>query len=129
MKSLRYMLAILLSVVACWVSDFFRHWTAVQTYEVAMVDAYALKVLIVSLLVVGIGFCCGVDFRFIGQHRGLVVVAFIIFLVLQAGMPIYGRLFSNEFIHLLTNTMAKTPLILYLLAFLSGISMGSQREN
>ena len=129
MKSLRYMLAILLSVVACWVSDFIRNWTAVQTFEVAMIDAYALKVLIVSLLVVGIGFCCGADFRFIGQHRGLLLGAFIIFLLLQAGMPIYGRLFANEFVRLLTNAMAKTPLILYLLAFLTGLSFGSKRES
>ena len=129
MKSLRYMLALLLAVVACWVGDFFRTWTAVQTYMVSRVDAYALKVLIVALLVVAIGACCGVDFRFSGQHRGLLVAAFVVFLLLQAGMPIYGRLLENNFISMLMNAMAKTPLILYLLAFLTGLSFGSRREN
>lgn len=129
MKIARYAMALILAGIACWVGDFFRTWKAVQTYEVALVDAYALKVLIVSLLVVAIGVCCGVDFKFTGMHRGVLVAAFLVFLFLQAGMPIYGRVFSNAFIHLLTNTMAKTPLILYLLAFLTGLSFGSKRES
>lgn len=63
MKGIRYIIALVLSGVACWLNTAMNDWTLLRTFMIAPVIAYSVKVAMLAILILLVGYCCGIGFQ------------------------------------------------------------------
>ena len=55
MKATKYILAFVLSGVACWFNAAMNDWQMLQTFSIAPINAYSIKVVALSVMIFVIG--------------------------------------------------------------------------
>ena len=63
MKVMKYILALVLSGVACWLNVAMNDWTLLRTFMIAPINAYSVKVAMLAILILLVGYCCGIGFQ------------------------------------------------------------------
>lgn len=63
MKTMRYIIALVLSGVACWLNVAMNDWTLLRTFMIAPINAYSVKVAMLAILILLVGYCCGIGFQ------------------------------------------------------------------
>lgn len=63
MKANRYTIALVLSGVACWLNAAMNDWTLLRTFMIAPAIAYSVKVAMLDILILLVGYCCGIGFQ------------------------------------------------------------------
>lgn len=63
MAMIRYVFGFLLVAVACWFNDEIRNWDQLRTFAVFPAAAYAIDLVVLSILILGAGYCYGPAFN------------------------------------------------------------------
>lgn len=122
MKSIRYLIAALFVVAACAAGSYINNWDAVKSFQVSPIAAYALKVAIVTPLMVATGAALGGDFVLKTKHKNVVAIVFALVWLMHLGVALPVSLGEAYY-----NAVASSTLLLYLVAFYTGLCFGAKK--
>lgn len=129
MRALRYVLGALLAAAACWVNFEIQNWELVRMYVVSPAVAFALKLAVLSLLLLAAGCCFGGGFVRAGLSAKAAGAVFVVVLLLQLFFSLGGMVVTSDAQWLVRAMVifANADLFTYLAAFLTGLCLGSRR--
>lgn len=129
MKVIRYIIALVLSGVACWLNAAMNDWTLLRTFMIAPVIAYSVKVAMLAILILLVGFCCGIDFQKKAETTKIFVTVFLVLMIVHLIVPILGGTVVSSMGETILVVYANMGLMTYLSALLAGLSLGSERQK
>lgn len=91
MKAMKYILALVLSGVACWLNAAMNDWTLLRTFMIALVIAYSVKVAMLAILILLVGYCCGIGFQKKAETTKIFVTVFLVMMIVHYNSPYFGR--------------------------------------
>lgn len=129
MKGIRYIIALVLSGVACWLNAAMNDWTLLRTFMIAPVIAYSVKVAMLAILILLVGYCCGIGFQKKAETTKIFVTVFLVIMIVQLIVPILGGSVVSSMGETILVVYANMGLVTYLSALLAGLSLGSERQK
>ena len=88
MKLIRYIIALILSGVACWLNAAMNDWTLLRTFMIAPIIAYSVKVAMLAILILLVGYCCGIGFQKKAETTKIFVTVFLVIMTVHLIVPI-----------------------------------------
>lgn len=128
MKATKYILAFVLSGVACWFNVAMNDWQMLQTFSIAPINAYSIKVVALSVMIFVIGYCCGIGFKKTAQTSNVFMSVFLVLMVIHISIPILRAMLATGLSETILVIYANMGLVTYLSALLAGLSLGSPLE-
>ena len=129
MKAMKYILALVLSGVACWLNAAMNDWTLLRTFMIAPVITYSVKVAMLDILILLVGYCCGIGFQKKAETTKIFVTVFLVIMIVQLIVPILGGSVVSSMGETILVVYANMGLVTYLSALLAGLSLGSERQK
>ena len=129
MKAMKYILALVLSGVACWLNAAMNDWTLLRTFMIAPVITYSVKVAMLAILILLVGYCCGIGFQKKAETTKIFVTVFLVIMIVQLIVPILGGTVVSSMGETILVVYANMGLVTYLSALLAGLSLGSERQK
>lgn len=129
MKAMKYILALVLSGVACWLNAAMNDWTLLRTFMIAPVITYSVKVAMLAILILLVGYCCGIGFQKKAETTKIFVTVFLVIMIVQLIVPILGGSVVSSMGETILVVYANMGLVTYLSALLAGLSLGSERQK
>lgn len=129
MKAMKYILALVLSGVACWLNAAMNDWTLLRTFMIAPVITYSVKVAMLAILILLVGYCCGIGFQKKAKTTKIFVTVFLVMMIVQLIVPILGGSVVSSMGETILVVYANMGLVTYLSALLAGLSLGSERQK
>lgn len=129
MKAMKYILALVLSGVACWLNAAMNDWTLLRTFMIAPVITYSVKVAMLAILILLVGYCCGIGFQKKAETTKTFVTVFLVIMIVQLIVPILGGSVVSSMGETILVVYANMGLVTYLSALLAGLSLGSERQK
>lgn len=129
MKAMKYILALVLSGVACWLNAAMNDWTLLRTFMIAPVITYSVKVAMLAILILLVGYCCGIGFQKKAETTKIFVTVFLVIMIVQLIVPILGGSVVSSMGETMLVVYANMGLVTYLSALLAGLSLGSERQK
>lgn len=129
MKAIRYIIALVLSGIACWLNAAMNDWTLLRTFMTAPISAYSVKVAMLAILILLVGYCCGVGFQKKAETTKIFVTVFLVIMIVQLIVPILGGSVVSSMGETILVVYANMGLGTYLSALLAGLSLGSERQK
>lgn len=129
MKGIRYIIALVLSGVACWLNAAMNDWTLLRTFMIAPVIAYSVKVAMLAILILLVGYCCGIGFQKKAETTKIFVTVFLVIMIVQLIVPILGGSVVSSMGETILVVYANMGLVTYLSALLAGLSLGGERQK
>ena len=127
MKAMKYILALVLSGVACWLNAAMNDWTLLRTFMIAPVITYSVKVAMLAILILLVGYCCGIGFQKKAETTKIFVTVFLVIMIVQLIVPILGGSVVSSMGETILVVYANMGLVTYLSALLAGLSLGSRK--
>ena len=128
MKATKYILAFVLSGVACWFNAAMNDWQMLQTFSIAPINAYSIKVVALSVMIFVIGYCCGIGFKKTARTSNVFMSVFLVVMVIHIIIPLLRAMLATGLIETILVIYANMGLLTYLSALLAGLSLGSPLE-
>ena len=128
MKATKYILAFVLSGVACWFNAAMNDWQMLQTFSIAPINAYSIKVVALSVMIFVIGYCCGIGFRKTARTSNVFMSVFLVVMVIHIIIPLLRAMLATGLSETILVIYANMGLLTYLSALLAGLSLGSPLE-
>ena len=128
MKSTKYILAFVLSGVACWFNAAMNDWQMLQTFSIAPINAYSIKVVALSVMIFVIGYCCGIGFKKTARTSNVFMSVFLVVMVIHIIIPLLRAMLATGLSETILVIYANMGLLTYLSALLAGLSLGSPLE-
>ncbi len=129
MKAMKYILALVLSGVACWLNAAMNDWTLLRTFMIAPVITYSVKVAMLAILILLVGYCCGIGFQKKAETTKIFVTVFLVLMAVHLVVPILGGSVVSSMGETILVVYANMGLVTYLSALLAGLSLGSERQK
>lgn len=127
MKAMRYIIALVLSGVACWLNVAMNEWDLLRNFMIAPISAYSVKVAVLAILILLIGYCCGIGFRKKAETTKIFVTVFFVLMAVHLVVPILGGTVVSSMGETVLVIYANMGLVTYLSALLAGLSLGSRK--
>lgn len=128
MKATKYILAFVLSGVACWFNAAMNDWQMLQTFSIAPIKAYSIKVVALSMMIFVIGYCCGIGFKKTARTSNVFMSVFLVVMVIHIIIPLLRAMLATGLSETILVIYANMGLLTYLSALLAGLSLGSPLE-
>ena len=128
MKATKYILAFVLSGVACWFYAAMNDWQMLQTFSIAPINAYSIKVVALSVMIFVIGYCCGIGFKKTARTSNVFMSVFLVVMVIHIIIPLLRAMLATGLSETILVIYANMGLLTYLSALLAGLSLGSPLE-
>ena len=128
MKATKYILAFVLSGVACWFNAAMNDWQMLQTFSIAPINAYSIKVVALSVMIFMIGYCCGIGFKKTARTSNVFMSVFLVVMVIHIIIPLLRAMLATGLSETILVIYANMGLLTYLSALLAGLSLGSPLE-
>ena len=128
MKATKYSLAFVLSGVACWFNAAMNDWQMLQTFSIAPINAYSIKVVALSVMIFVIGYCCGIGFKKTARTSNVFMSVFLVVMVIHIIIPLLRAMLATGLSETILVIYANMGLLTYLSALLAGLSLGSPLE-
>lgn len=128
MKATKYILAFVLSGVACWFNVAMNDWQMLQTFSIAPINAYSIKVVALSVMIFVIGYCCGIGFKKTARTSNVFMSVFLVVMVIHIIIPLLRAMLATGLSETILVIYANMGLLTYLSALLAGLSLGSPLE-
>ena len=128
MKAMKYILALVLSGVACWFNVAMDDWRMLQTFSIAPINAYSIKVVALSMMIFVIGYCCGIGFKKTARTSNVFMSVFLVVMVIHIIIPLLRAMLATGLSETILVIYANMGLLTYLSALLAGLSLGSPLE-
>ena len=128
MKAMKYILALVLSGVACWFNAAMNDWQMLQTFSIAPINAYSIKVVALSVMIFVIGYCCGIGFKKTARTSNVFMSVFLVVMVIHIIIPLLRAMLATGLSETILVIYANMGLLTYLSALLAGLSLGSPLE-
>lgn len=128
MKATKYILAFVLSGVACWFNAAMNDWQMLQTFSIAPINAYSIKVVALSVMIFVIGYCCGIGFKKTARTSNVFMSVFLVVMVIHIIIPLLRAMLATGLSETILVIYANMGLLIYLSALLAGLSLGSPLE-
>ena len=128
MKATKYILAFVLSGVACWFNAAMNDWRMLQTFSIAPINAYSIKVVALSVMIFVIGYCCGIGFKKTARTSNVFMSVFLVVMVIHIIIPLLRAMLATGLSETILVIYANMGLLTYLSALLAGLSLGSPLE-
>ena len=128
MKATKYILAFVLSGVACWFNAAINDWQMLQTFSIAPINAYSIKVVALSVMIFVIGYCCGIGFKKTARTSNVFMSVFLVVMVIHIIIPLLRAMLATGLSETILVIYANMGLLTYLSALLAGLSLGSPLE-
>ena len=128
MKAMKYILALVLSGVACWFNAAMNDWQMLQTFSIAPINAYSIKVVALSVMIFLIGYCCGIGFKKTARTSNVFMSVFLVVMVIHIIIPLLRAMLATGLSETILVIYANMGLLTYLSALLAGLSLGSPLE-
>ena len=128
MKATKYILAFVLSGVACWFNAAMNDWQMLQTFSIAPINAYSIKVVALSVMIFVIGYCCGIGFKKTARTSNVFMSVFLVVMVIHIIIPLLRAMLATGLSETILVIYANMGLVTYLSALLAGLSLGSPLE-
>ncbi len=128
MKATKYILAFVLSGVACWFNAAMNDWQMLQTFSIAPINAYSIKVVALSVMIFVIGYCCGIGFKKTARTSNVFMSVFLVVMVIHIIIPLLRAMLATGLSETILVIYANMGLLTYLSALLAGLSLGSPLE-
>ena len=128
MKATKYILAFVLSGVACWFNAAMNDWQMLQTFSIAPINAYSIKVVALSVIIFVIGYCCGIGFKKTARTSNVFMSVFLVVMVIHIIIPLLRAMLATGLSETILVIYANMGLLTYLSALLAGLSLGSPLE-
>ena len=125
MKATKYILAFVLSGVACWFNAAMNDWQMLQTFSIAPINAYSIKVVALSVMIFVIGYCCGIGFKKTARTSNVFMSVFLVVMVIHIIIPLLRAMLATGLSETILVIYANMGLLTYLSALLAGLSLGS----
>lgn len=129
MKAMKYILALVLSGVACWLNAAMNDWTLLRTFMIAPINAYSVKVAMLAILILLVGYCCGIGFQKKAETTKIFVTVFLVIMIVHLIVPILGGTVVSSMDETILVVYANMGLVTYLSALLAGLSLESERQK
>lgn len=129
MKAMKYILALVLSGVACWLNAAMNDWTLLRTFMIAPVITYSVKVAMLAILILLVGYCCGIGFQKKAETTKIFVTVFLVIMIVHLIVPVLGGSVVSSMGETILVVYANMGLVTYLSALLAGLSLGSERQK
>lgn len=81
MKAMRYIIALVLSGVACWLNAAMNDWDLLRNFMIAPISAYSVKVAMLAILILLVGYCCGIGFQKKAETTKIFVTVFLVLML------------------------------------------------
>lgn len=127
MKVARYIIALVLSGVACWLNAAMNDWALLRHFMIAPISAYSIKVAMLAILILLVGYCCGIGFQKKVETTKLFVTVFLVLMMVHLIVPILGGAVVSHMGETILVVYANMGLVTYLSALLAGLSLGSRK--
>lgn len=128
MKATKYILAFVLSGVVCWFNAAMNDWQMLQTFSIAPINAYSIKVVALSVMIFVIGYCCGIGFKKTARTSSVFMSVFLVVMVIHIIIPLLRAILATGLSETILVIYANMGLVTYLSALLAGLSLGSPLE-
>ena len=128
MKATKYILAFVLSGVACWFNAAMNDWQMLQTFSIAPINAYSIKVVALSVMIFVIGYCCGIGFKKTARTSNVFMSVFLVVMVIHIIIPLLRAMLATGLSETILVIYANMGLLTYLSDLLAGLSLGSPLE-
>ena len=128
MKATKYILVFVLSGVACWFNAAMNDWQMLQTFSIAPINAYSIKVVALSVMIFVIGYCCGIGFKKTARTSNVFMSVFLVVMVIHIIIPLLRAMLATGLSETILVIYANMGLLTYLSALLAGLSLGSPLE-
>ena len=128
MKATKYILAFVLSGVACWFNAAMNDWQMLQTFSIAPINAYSIKVMALSVMIFVIGYCFGIGFKKKARTSNVFMSVFLVLMVIHIIIPLLRAMLATGLSETILVIYANMGLVTYLSALLAGLSLGSPLE-
>ena len=125
---MKYILALVLSGVACWFNAAMNDWQMLQTFSIAPINAYSIKVVALSVMIFVIGYCCGIGFKKTARTSNVFMSVFLVVMVIHIIIPLLRAMLATGLSETILVIYANMGLLTYLSALLAGLSLGSPLE-
>ncbi|MEE0229855.1 MAG: hypothetical protein UEJ45_05085 [Peptococcaceae bacterium] len=129
MKAMKYIIALVLSGVACWLNAAMNDWTLLRTFMIAPINAYSVKVAMLAILILLVGYCCGIGFQKKAETTKIFVTVFLVIMIVHLIVPVLGGSVVSSMGETMLVVYANMGLVTYLSALLAGLSLGSERQK
>ena len=127
MKTIRYIFALVLSGVACWLNAAMNDWDLLRSFMTAPISAYSVKVAMLAILILLVGYCCGIGFQKKAETTKIFVTVFLVLMAVHLVVPILGGTVVSHMGETMLVIYANMGLVTYLSALLAGLSLGSRK--
>lgn len=127
MKTMRYIIALVLSGVACWLNAAMNEWDLLRNFMIAPISAYSVKVAMLAILILLVGYCCGIGFQKKAETTKIFVMVFLVLMAVHLVVPILGGTVVSHMGETMLVIYANMGLVTYLSALLAGLSLGSRK--
>lgn len=127
MKVMRYIIALVLSGVACWLNAAMNEWDLLRNFMIAPISAYSVKVAMLAILILLVGYCCGIGFHKKDETTKIFVTVFLVLMAVHLVVPILGGTVVSHMGETMLAVYANMGLVTYLSALLAGLSLGSRK--
>lgn len=127
MKAMRYIIALVLSGVACWLNAAMNDWDLLRNFMIAPISAYSVKVAMLAILILLVGYCCGIGFQKKAETTKIFVTVFLVLMAVHLVVPILGGTVMSHMGETMLAVYANMSLVTYLSALLAGLSLGSRK--
>ena len=127
MKVMRYIIALVLSGVACWLNAAMNEWDLLRNFMIAPISAYSVKVAMLAILILLVGYCCGIGFQKKAETTKIFVTVFLVLMAVHLVVPILGGTVVSHMGETMLVIYANMGLVTYLSALLAGLSLGSRK--
>lgn len=127
MKAMRYIIALVLSGVACWLNAAMNEWDLLRNFMIAPISAYSVKVAMLSVFILLVGYCCGIGFHKKDETTKIFVTVFLVLMAVHLVVPILGGTVVSHMGESMLVVYANMGLVTYLSALLAGLSLGSRK--
>lgn len=121
MKATKYILAFVLSGVACWFNAAMNDWQMLQTFSIAPINAYSIKVVALSVMIFVIGYCCGIGFKKTARTSNVFMSVFLVVMVIHIIIPLLRAMLATGLSETILVIYANMGLLTYLSALLAGL--------